>query len=197
MRQCINLLCTLKMHFLQVAFAYPHPLNIIIFGNSSLSSRQSGECDCRRGCFSFQVCSSLGRNPFQKINGHFQIATHTVGFHQQHLLSVLWHLFLITHPLAVWKEVHGQYIIEYCPLMIRNYPPQWISKPLLSNQILLVRNTCLADVFAGPWLLTITRQYSNPTVQSLPHRDLPNMSLDIDVIQRLQGQDAVKPHSKP
>lgn len=32
------------------------PFENYSFEDSSLSSRQSGECDCRRGCFSFQVC---------------------------------------------------------------------------------------------------------------------------------------------
>ena len=33
------------------------PFEHYSFEDSSLSSRQSGECDCRRGCFSFQVCA--------------------------------------------------------------------------------------------------------------------------------------------
>lgn len=66
----VLVLIVLPFLFHSAVFPLP-PYYSYSFEYSSLSSRQSGECDCRRGCFSFQVHTQNLYRKYQHENPFF------------------------------------------------------------------------------------------------------------------------------
>ncbi len=67
--------------FLLLSTVFPTPSYYSYsFEYSSLSSRQSGECDCRRGCFSFQVINQSLYRKYQYRNPFFSMVCPLLAF---------------------------------------------------------------------------------------------------------------------